>query len=156
MVDDEIREAVSALIRGGPAFDREAVARFFDDRGWSLVSNYPFPREWRLNGVDAVYQPGETGDSIDFILHEADSDWGPSDEQLAELSQVLADVTGELVEWLGETFVVAEVPDDACWMTEQIDVRRFRIGSVLMQTGIFVGDGVLPTMIIARLGDVSS
>jgi len=154
VVDGEILKALSALIRSGQAFDREAVARFFDDRGWSLVSSYPFPREWRLHGVDAVYQAGETRDSIAFILHETDSEWGPSDEELAELSQVLADVTRQLVEGLGETFEVVEVWDGACRMTEEIDVRRFRIGSALVQTGIFVGDGVLPTMIIARLENV--
>ena len=154
MVDGEILEAVSALIRNGPGFDREAVARFFDGRGWLLVGNYPFPREWRLHGVEAVYERGETHDSIAFILHESHSDWGPTDEQLAELSHVLADVTRQLVEGLGKTFEVAEVADHPCRMTEEIDVRYFRIGSFLMQTGTFIGDGVLPTMIIARLEDV--
>ncbi|MEY9892591.1 hypothetical protein ABIA35_005112 [Catenulispora sp. MAP12-49] len=154
MVNGEILAAVSALICNGRGFDGEAVARFFDDRGWLLVSNYPYPRQWRLHGVDAVYERGETRDSIAFILHESHSDWGPTDEQLAELNHVLADVTRQLVEGLGKTFEVAEVKDDPCRMTEEIDVRYFRIGSFLMQTGIFVGDGVLPTMIIARLEDV--
>lgn len=148
-VDDEVLTTMSALIRSQRPFDREAVARFFDEQGWLLVGSYPFPREWEFKGVGAYYRKT----SIDFILHEEDSDWGPSDEELAGLGLVLADVTGQLLARLSKTFPVTEVTEAASQEAELIDVRCFRVGHLLMRTGIYVGDGVLPTMIVAQLAD---
>lgn len=154
-VDDEVVTTMSALIRRERPFEREAVARFFDEQGWMLVSSYPFPREWEFKGVGAYYRPGETdtGISIDFILYEHHSDWGPSDEELVDLGLVLADVAGQLVAGLSETLPVTEVPEAAGQEAEFIDVRCFQVGSLLMRTAIYVGDGVLPTMIIAQLAE---
>lgn len=157
VVDDEVLATMSALIRSERPFEREAVARFFDERGWLLESSYPFPRAWKVKDVGAFYRPGETDadTSIDFILSEESADWGPMepDEQLAEVVPALADVTARLVAGLSETFSVTEVAQATSWEAELFDVRRFQVGPLVMRTGIHLGDGPLPTMIIARLAN---
>jgi hypothetical protein len=155
VVDGEVLATMSALIRSERPFEREAVARFFGERGWLVVSSYPIPCAWEYKGVDVLYRPGETDadTSIDFVLHEESADWGPlePDEQLAELGNVLAEVTAQLLTGLSGTFPVTEDAEAASGETELFDVRRFQVGSLFLSTGIYLGDGPLPTMVIAQL-----